>query len=53
MDSPTQDLIEDCLNSFEEMVEAAKNSPQEYHVQVSPAVWSDEVNSIVYDLLVE
>ena len=42
-----------CLSSFKEIVEAAKASPHEYRVQVSPAVWGNEVNSIVYVLLVE
>ena len=53
MTSPFRDLVEDCLDSFEEIVEAASGSSLAYRIQFSPAEWNDEVNSIVYGYLVE
>ena len=53
VESPAEDPIQACLRSFQEMVEAANNSSYEYRMQVSPAEWSDEVNSIVYAFLVQ
>ena len=53
MVSSTQDPIQACLRSLQEMVEAASDSSYEHRKQVSPTAWSDEVDPMVYALLVE